>query len=221
MSDWKPGARVHHATFGDGTVLESNDQHITIHFDRAGRKKFAQHIVVLGECASADPASVRSGMARPVWPDTGNRGGRLEADHPRTPDTASGTRSGPSSIDELIELACQKVYSEDSLNRFVSTMRAALAWRGHPHEGTLSGMRVMQFQNWLLDENPRWQLTDAQLLAVMRVEFPLATGLVHTGDADTGLNQMTGIRAHYNRDGHGGPSPVERGMPYSVSYGRY
>ena len=82
-------------------------------------------------------------------------------------------------------------------------------------------MRVQQFQNWLLDENPTWQLTDTQLLAVMRVEFPLATGLVHTGDVDTGLAQIAGIRAHYNRDGHNGPSPISRGMPYSVSYGRF
>jgi hypothetical protein len=233
MTDWKPGDRVHHATFGDGTVLEANAQHITIHFDRAGRRKFAPHIVVLTESRTTDPASVRSGMARPVWPDGGAaaRDGHVSAGRQASsPDTSARSATlqrgvagvtGPSSIDELIDLARQKVYSEDSLHRFVSSMRSALAWRGHPHEGTLSGMRVMQFQNWMLDENPRWRLTDAQLLAVMRVEFPLATGLVHTGDAETGLSQMAGIRAHYNRDGHGGPSPGERGMPESVSYGRY
>lgn len=231
MRDFRVGARVHHATFGDGTVLESNDQHITIHFDRAGRRKFSPRIVVLTDSDTTDPASVRSGMARPVWPDTGSRPSSVpvgrsatlqRGEAPAGPGRpASGSGPGPSSIEQLIELAKQKVDSEASLNRFVSSMRSELAWRGHPHEGTLSGMRVMQFQNWLLDENPRWQLTDAQLLAVMRVEFPLATGLVHTGDADTGLNQMAGIRAHYNRDGHGGPSPAERGMPESVSYGRY
>ncbi len=82
-------------------------------------------------------------------------------------------------------------------------------------------MRVQQLQNWLLDENPKWQLTDAQLLAVMRVEFPTATGLVHCGDVDTGLKQVAGIRANYNRDGHNGPSPASRGMPPSRSYGTF
>lgn len=215
MMNWRPGDRVHHASFGDGTVLDANDQHITIHFDRAGRKKFAPHIVVLSESGTVDPASVRSGMARPVWPDHAHRADASRThdapgDTSRTPDgrgdqarTVDGrgvdpsfasptaaTRSdttgmGPSSIEELVDLARQRVDSESSLNRFVSAMRGALASRGHQHEGTLSGMRVMQFQNWLLDENPRWQLTDAQLLAVMRVEFPFATGLVHTGDVDS------------------------------------
>lgn len=100
-------------------------------------------------------------------------------------------------------------------------MRASLPGPAHQHVGLLSGMRVQQFQNWLLDENPKWQLTDAQLLAVMRVEFALATGMVHTGDVESGLQQIAGIRAHYNRDGPNGPSPTSRGMPYSVSYGRF
>ena len=79
----------------------------------------------------------------------------------------------------------------------------------------------MPFQNWLLDENPNWQLTDAQLLAVMRVEFPLVAGTVHLGDADLGLKQVAGIRANYNRDGHNGPSPSSRGLPPSKSYGKF
>ena len=127
----------------------------------------------------------------------------------------------PGTIDQLLALARRKVGSEDSLNEFVLVMRRALPGPTHEHVGRLSRMRVQAFQNWLLDENPRWQLTDAQLLAVMRVEFPLATGLVHTGDVDTGLKQMAGIRAHYNRDGHNGPSPISRGMPLSVGYGTF
>ena len=91
----------------------------------------------------------------------------------------------------------------------------------HAHVGVLSGMRVQQFQNWLLDENPNWQLTDAQLLAVMRVEFPLAIGQVHVGDVDTGLKQIVGIRASYNRDGHSSPSSNSRGLPPSKSYGTF
>ena len=76
-------------------------------------------------------------------------------------------------------------------------------------------------ENWLLDENPKWQLTDAQVLAVMRVEFPTATGRVHTGDVDAGLKQVADIRADYNRDGHNGPSPASTGMPPSRSYGTF
>ena len=47
-------------------------------------------------------------------------------------------------------------------------------------------MRVQAFQNWLYDQNPTWQLTDAQLLAILRVEFPVAGADLFTGDVDTG-----------------------------------
>lgn len=222
MSEWTPGARVRHPTFGDGTVLAANEQHITIHFDIVGRKKLAAGMAVLSPSSTSDPASVQRHSPRPASRPGGERTTPgVAAPSPGSHGPIAGNTSVPSSIDELIDLARRKVGSEESLLAFVSAMRGALPWRGQPHVGTLSGMRVMQFQNWLLDENPRWQMTDAQLLAVMRVEFPLATGLVHTGDADTGLSQIAGIRAQYNRDGHGGPSPAERGLPYSVSYGTY
>ncbi len=222
MDDLKPGARVHHDTFGDGTVLQATDQHITIHFDTAGRKKLATALAVLSAASTTDPAAARRGTGR-AWPPASARNLPAEA-RAAQPSTAAAAASGPpapSTIEALIDLARRKVGSEESLNAFVSTMRGVLPWSGHQHVGTLSGMRVVQFQNWMLDENPNWQLTDAQILAVMRVEFPMAVGVVHTGDADAGLSQIAGIRAHYNRDGHGGPSPIERGMPYSVSYGRY
>lgn len=149
MAGWKPGARVHHATFGDGTVLESNDQHITIHFDRVGRKKFAPHIVVFGECASADLASVRSGTAHPVRRDQVNRddrapdvrgiylppsedlrrtrrslgrGGQAE----QSPPGPANSISGPSSIEDLIALASDRVDTEASFNSFAAEQRRAL-----------------------------------------------------------------------------------------------
>ena len=53
----------------------------------------------------------------------------------------------------------------------------------------------------------------------MRVEFPIAVGKVFTGTIAEGLKIVKGIRAHYNRDGHHGPSPASRGMPPSVPYG--
>ncbi len=82
-------------------------------------------------------------------------------------------------------------------------------------------MRVQQFQNWLLDNNAKLRLTDAQLLAVMRVEFPQATGEVFSGTVAQGLRIVRGIRAHYNRDGHNGPTPQSRGMASSMSYGQF
>jgi len=62
MNDWKPGERVEHPTFGAGTVLESNAQHIVIHFDDRGRRKFASHLVVLKPAPSTEP---RNQVRRP------------------------------------------------------------------------------------------------------------------------------------------------------------
>ncbi|MEQ1908963.1 MAG: hypothetical protein ABMA15_09080 [Vicinamibacterales bacterium] len=209
MTDWKPGDRVEHQTFGAGTVLECNDQHTLVHFDDRGRKKLASHLVVL------TPLTAPAGRLPPR---------QAESRQPAAPiptEARSTVTDVPSTIDELIDLARTKVGSADSLNEFVSSMRGALAGSRHAQVGALSGMRVQQFQNWLLDENWNWQLTDAQLLAVMRVEFPLPTGQVHVGDADTGLKQISGIRANYNRAGHHGPSSGSRGLPPSKSYGTF
>jgi len=99
-------------------------------------------------------------------------------------------------------------------------MRKTLPGPTNPHGGLLSGKGILDFQNWQLDHNPKWRLSDAQLLAVMRTELPQATGKVFTGSLDEGLDIVVGIRRHYNRDGHHGPSPQSRGFPPSVSYGR-
>lgn len=122
-------------------------------------------------------------------------------------------------IDELITIVQRTVYAEHVLARFVTEMKGSLPGSGQPHIGVLTGQRVQDFQNWLLAKNHRWRLTDGQLLAVMRAEFPHATGKVFTGDVSEGLKIVRGIRARYNRDGHGGPSPAERGLAKSVSYG--
>jgi hypothetical protein len=47
MTTWNRGDRVSQATYGRGTVLDVNQQHIVIHFDDAGRRKFAIDRVVL------------------------------------------------------------------------------------------------------------------------------------------------------------------------------
>lgn len=210
MNNWNPGDRVEHATFGAGTVLESNAQHIVIHFDRHGRRKLAAGIVTLAPSATADP---HRAPARSLRPD------------PRPVEVAPQPRASaagvPATIDELIDLARQNVGSEKALDEFVSSMRKALSGPGQPHVGVLSGMRMQAFQNWMLNENAGWQLTDGQLLALLRVEFPLATGQLHTGDIDTGLHQIAGLRAHYNRDGSNSPSGTSRRLPLSESYGRF
>ena len=99
-------------------------------------------------------------------------------------------------------------------------MKMFLPGPTHKHIGIFYGQRVQDFQNWLLVENYKRQLTDAQLLAVMRAEFPHAEGKVFTGSLEEGLTQIGGIRAHFNRDGHHGKSPEELGLGPSVSYGR-
>jgi hypothetical protein len=211
MIDWKPGDRVVHPAFGTGTVLECNAQHTVIHFDQGGRRKFATAMVALSASPTPSPSAA---TGRPVLRTTPYPVVR--------PAPVPALQDGvPSTIDQLLDLARRKVEDENSLNQFVSTMRKTLPGPSHQYVGLLSGMRVQQFQHWLFDVNPQHQLTDAQLLAVLRVEFPLAGAELFTGDVDTGLRHISTMRADYNRDGHNGPSPTSRGMPYSVSYGRF
>lgn len=205
MSHWNRGDYVSHASFGPGTVLESNDQHTVVHFDRGGRRKFATALVVLTASSRPDPKQPAQPTRPSAIPLPTHR--PVAAVPPTTPE-------------ELLDLARREVGDEDSLNEFVSTMRRALPGPRHQHVGVTSGMRVQQFQNWLYDVNPEHQLTDAQLLAILRVEFPLASAELFTGDLETGLRHIGSMRADYNRDGHHGPSPASRGMPLSVSYGR-
>jgi hypothetical protein len=210
MSTFKLGARVRHAVFGDGTVLEQSEQHIVIHFDDQGRKKLATALAHLVESDAPQPSANK----RAAW--------TLPRQQVSPPPAPSAAQPGmPGSIQGLMEMSAREVRSEETLNQFISKMRRGLPGPKQQYIGLLSGMRVQEFQNWLLDENPKYQLTDAQLLAVMRVEFPLASGLVFTGDVDTGLQHLAGIRAHYNRDGHNGPSPASRRVPPSRSYGDY
>jgi hypothetical protein len=116
--------------------------------------------------------------------------------------------------------AVRSVKSEASFNSFIAQMRRMLPGARDKHGGILTGQGVQDFQNWQLDSNVQWKLTDGQLLAFMRVEFPLAEGKVFSGSLDDGLKIVAGIRSHYNRDGHHGPSPSSRGMAPSISYGR-
>jgi len=120
----------------------------------------------------------------------------------------------PRSLEDLIS-AAGRVNTTVAFAEFAKHMRMSLPGPTHQHVGILSGQRVQAFQNWLLIENYRRQLSDMQLLAIMRAEFPLAEGAVFTGTLEVGLSIVAGIRAHFNRDGHHGKSPSELGLPAS------
>jgi hypothetical protein len=126
----------------------------------------------------------------------------------------------PSSLEELISIA-HTIQDPTSFASFTQHMRMFLPGPEHHHRGVFSGQRVQDFQNWLLFENYKRKLTDAQLLAIMRAEFPHASGTVFTGTLNQGLAIVRGIRAHFNRDGHNGASPADKGLLPSESYGDF
>ena len=85
------------------------------------------------------------------------------------------------------------------------------------HVARFTAWRVMYAQNETLRLNADWQLDDVQLLFVWRALFPMSSGKLFTGSIADGIAIVRGVRADYNRTGHGMPS----GKPAieSVSYG--
>jgi hypothetical protein len=74
--------------------------------------------------------------------------------------------------------------------------------------GRFTGMRIVDFQNvWMADNNG---LDDCQLAAIMRIEHPAASGGLYTRDAATAVGIVRGIRAEYNRNGHGSKTETWR-----------
>jgi len=47
----KPGQYIHHFKYGNGTIVERDDERITIDFDTAGTKKF---VTSLAACEAAE-----------------------------------------------------------------------------------------------------------------------------------------------------------------------
>lgn len=68
--------------------------------------------------------------------------------------------------------------------------------------GLKHGMRVMEFQDWQLAQNAERKLTDDELLAEMRAEFPNCTGKIFTADLATRRAILRGVRALYNAGTH-------------------
>jgi len=82
--------------------------------------------------------------------------------------------------------------------------------------GRFTGHRIVMFQNVMMRDNAGWQLNDCQLAFIMRAEFPAGVGRVFTASPADGVRIVRGIRADYNRTGHG--ATWTRTEP-SVSYG--
>lgn len=83
--------------------------------------------------------------------------------------------------------------------------------------GRFTSTRIVRFQNSTLIDNVERKLTDVQLLYVWRVEFPSATGRVFVADWKTGVAIVRGVRAEFNRNGHGEPERKPAGF-VSESY---
>lgn len=86
--------------------------------------------------------------------------------------------------------------------------------------GRFTSTRIVRFQNTTLLENVERKLTDVQLLYVWRVEFPSAVGRVFTADWKTGVSIVRGVRAEFNRNGHGEPERVPAGFKSEPFTGR-
>lgn len=74
--------------------------------------------------------------------------------------------------------------------------------------GRLSGGRIMDVQNAFMADNGG--LNDLGILFVWRVDFPAAIGRVFVADGPTGVGIVRGVRAEYNRNGHGSKSDTWR-----------
>ena len=54
---WRLGDRVEQPTYGAGTIIELTDQHVVVHFDTHGRRKFSAQLAVLKPSDRPDPHS--------------------------------------------------------------------------------------------------------------------------------------------------------------------
>lgn len=75
----------------------------------------------------------------------------------------------------------------------------------HRGQGLVAGygsLRIMEFQNRTLRDNAEWKLSDEQLAALWRHEFPHADGKVFSPAPGVGASIVRGVRALYNKGRH-------------------
>ena len=109
------------------------------------------------------------------------------------------------SLDDVIAMA-----RTVTIGTFADCIARSTANHGVTHAGRnvarFTGQRVVYTQNATLANNEKWQLDDCQLLFVWRTLFPMASGKLFAGSVADGIGIVRGVRAHYNRDGHGMPT---------------
>lgn len=134
----------------------------------------------------------------------------------RKPAPAPRTSTVVDTLDALITIARTVTVATftDTLARVNTNHTVVHAGR---HIDRFNGWRVMYAQNVTLAKNADWQLDDIQLLFVWRCMFPMSSGKLFTGNIAGGIAIVRGVRADYNRTGHG--MPTGKPAVESVSYG--
>lgn len=126
---------------------------------------------------------------------------------PRVVRASSKPRRMASSFDNVVKIArgITVANASDKIARVNASDGRAVNGPGK-NVGRYTNRRIVAFQNWTLVENADWQLSDVQLLAVWRMEFPAAVGRVFVAPIADGIRIVRDVRAHYNRDGHDDPN---------------
>ena len=135
---------------------------------------------------------------------------------PRTVRTARTVSDVVTTLDQLIARA-----RTVTVANFTAELERVNRDHGVVHAGRhvarFNAWRVMFAQNETLKRNADWQLDDVQLLFVWRALFPMSSGKLFTGSIADGIAIVRGVRADYNRTGHG--LPTGKPSVESVSYG--
>lgn len=120
------------------------------------------------------------------------------------------------SLASLVALA-KTVTAANFADTLASVNRDHGVIHGARNVARFNGWRVQYAQNTTLAQNAEWQLDDVQLLFVWRALHPVAVGKLYAGSIADGIAIVRGVRADYNRTGHG--MPTGKPATESVSYG--
>jgi hypothetical protein len=61
---FKPGQYVRHSKYGNGTIVERDDERTTVDFDTAGMKKFVTSLAAFEAAEGEAPKKRRAGVRR-------------------------------------------------------------------------------------------------------------------------------------------------------------